>query len=64
VVLRLAHENEPWGYRRIHGELVALGIAVVPSTVWQIPKKAHDRIVPSAADHSPRPSAALMHGSG
>src|SRR5258708_21298779 len=63
VVLRLARENEPWGYSRIHGELVALGIAVVPSTVWQFLKKAHERIVPSAADHTraprPPPSAAL-----
>ena len=36
VVLRLAQENESWGYRRIHGELAGLGITVAPSTVWQI----------------------------
>jgi transposase len=36
VVLRLARENESWGYRRIHGELAGLGITVAPSTVWQI----------------------------
>jgi len=36
VVLRLARENESWGYRRIHGELAGLGIMVAPSTVWQI----------------------------
>jgi transposase len=36
VVLRLARENESWGYRRIHGELARLGITVAPSTVWQI----------------------------
>ena len=40
VVLRLARENESWGYRRIHGELAGLGIIVAPSTVWQILKDA------------------------
>ena len=40
VVLRLAQENESWGYRRIHGELAGLGITVAPSTVWQILKNA------------------------
>jgi putative transposase len=40
VVLRLARENESWGYRRIHGELAGLGIRVAPSTVWQILKNA------------------------
>jgi putative transposase len=40
VVLRLARENESWGYRRIHGEPAGLGIAVAPSTVWQILKSA------------------------
>ena len=36
MVLRLARENDSWGYRRVHGELAALGITVAPSTVWQI----------------------------
>ena len=40
VVLRLARENESWGYRRIHGELAGLGITVAPSTVWQVLKNA------------------------
>ena len=40
VVLRLARENESWGYRRIHGELAGLGITMAPSTVWQILKSA------------------------
>ena len=40
MVLRLARENESWGYRRIHGELAVLGITVAPSTVWQILKGA------------------------
>jgi putative transposase len=40
LVLRLARENESWGYRRVHGELAALGLTVAPSTVWQILKDA------------------------
>ena len=40
VVLRLARENESWGYRRIDGELAGLGIIVAPSAVWQILKDA------------------------
>ena len=40
AVLRLARENESWGYRRIHGELAGLGITVAPSTIWQILKNA------------------------
>ncbi|MFF7656636.1 integrase core domain-containing protein [Streptomyces sp. NPDC007983] len=36
LVLRLARENASWGYRRIHGELAALGIKVAASTVWEI----------------------------
>ncbi len=36
LVLRLAVENPTWGYRRIHGELVGLGISLAPSSVWNI----------------------------
>ncbi len=36
LVLRLASENSSWGYRRIHGELGALGIKVAASTIWEI----------------------------
>ena len=36
LVVRLAKENETWGYRRIQGELRQLGIAIAPSTVWSI----------------------------
>lgn len=34
LTLRLASENPPWGYRRIHGELTTLGIKTAASTVW------------------------------
>jgi putative transposase len=40
LVLRLAKENSSWGYRRIHGELLVLGIKVAASTVWEILKDA------------------------
>jgi putative transposase len=39
LVLSLARENSSWGYRRIHGELAALGIKVAASTVWEILKE-------------------------
>ncbi|MGW0885581.1 integrase core domain-containing protein [Streptomyces sp. NPDC002671] len=40
LVLRLARENSSWGYRRIHGELLVLGIRVAASTVWEVLKEA------------------------
>jgi transposase InsO family protein len=40
LVLRLARENGSWGYRRVHGDLLTLGIKVAPSTVWEILRQA------------------------
>ena len=39
LVLRLAKENPTWGYRRIHGELMTMGVTVGASTVWSILKR-------------------------
>jgi len=38
-VVRLAKENPNWGYRRIHGEMLGLGISLAPSSVWAILKR-------------------------
>ncbi|MFF4875471.1 hypothetical protein [Micromonospora sp. NPDC000668] len=40
MVLRLARKTPSWGYRRLHGELLVLGVKVAASTVWEILKKA------------------------
>jgi transposase InsO family protein len=40
LVLRLAQENPSWGYRRLHGELLVLGVKVAASTVWEILQEA------------------------
>jgi hypothetical protein len=37
---RLVRENPHWGYRRVHGELLVLGVKVAASTVWEILKDA------------------------
>jgi hypothetical protein len=36
----MAKENPLWGYRRIHGELTKLGIAISPSTIHEILRAA------------------------
>jgi putative transposase len=40
LVLRLARENPSWGYRRLHGELLVLGVKVAASTVWEMLREA------------------------
>jgi putative transposase len=36
----LVHENPQWGYRRVHGELLVLGVKAAASTVWEILRDA------------------------
>ena len=36
LMLRLARENPSWGYRRLHGELLVLGIKVAASSVEDV----------------------------
>jgi hypothetical protein len=36
LVVRLARENPLCGHRRVHSELMKLGVTVAPSTVWEI----------------------------
>jgi transposase len=49
LVLRLARENPSWGYRRLHGELLVLGVKVAASTVWEILKEAGTDPAPERA---------------
>src|SRR5271165_6605403 len=49
LVLRLVRENPGWGYRRVHGELLVLGVKVAASTVWEI---QHDAGIDPAPERS------------
>jgi transposase InsO family protein len=57
LVLRLARENPAWGYRRVHGELLVLGVRVAASTVWEI---LHEAGVDPAPDRACTTWAAFL----
>ena len=48
IVLRLAWENPTWEYRRIHGELAAMGIAVGPVERLGHPSPPWHRTLPES----------------
>jgi hypothetical protein len=52
LVLRLARENPPWGYRRVHGELARLGLHVSEATVRRILRARRCRPAPRNLDTS------------
>jgi putative transposase len=58
LVLRLAKENGSWGYRRVHGELLTLGIRVAPSTVWEI---LHEARIDPAPDRAATTWTDFLH---
>jgi transposase InsO family protein len=58
LVLRLARENNTWGYRRVHGELLTLGVKVAASTVWEILREAG---VDPCPDRAATTWAAFLH---
>jgi transposase len=57
LVLRLARENPCWGYRRIHGELLVLGIRTAASTVWEI---LHDAGIDPAPERATATCASFL----
>jgi putative transposase len=57
LILRLARENPAWGYRRVHGELLVLGVRVAASTVWEI---LHEAGVDPAPDRASTTWAAFL----
>ena len=49
LVLEMARDSPRWGYRRVHGELLVLGVKVAASTIWEI---LHDAGIDPALERS------------
>jgi putative transposase len=65
LVLRLARENPTWGYRRVHGEPLVLGIKVAASTVWQILKDSGiDPATERTSTRTPKSVRAMLNSIG
>ncbi len=65
LVVRLARENPGWGYRRVQGELLGLGIKIAASTVWTILRDAGiepapRRLETSSAEFLRRQAASIL----
>jgi putative transposase len=52
LVLRMARENPNWGYRRIQGELIGLGVRISASTLWAILRESGAEPAPRRLDTS------------
>jgi putative transposase len=55
LVLRMAKDNPSWGYRRLHGELLVLGVKIAASTVREILREAGIDPAPLDAGHGHPP---------